>query len=120
MGFDYTAIGRRIRKYRIEKGLTQDELRFEVGISKAHMSHIETGKTKISLPTIVSVANILGVTLDSLLCDSLSSSDPIFKKEIADIIEDCTFDELSAAVDAIAFIKRTIRKVKESQEDESI
>ena len=46
---DYYAIGQRIRKFRKACGLSQEELAEKVGISTTHMSHIETGNTKLSL-----------------------------------------------------------------------
>ena len=45
---DYYAIGQRIRKFRKAHRLSQDELAERIGISVTHMSHIETGNTKLS------------------------------------------------------------------------
>ena len=56
---DYCAIGQRIRKIRKAHGLSQEELAEKVGISTTHMSHIETGNTKLSLPVFVELAKIL-------------------------------------------------------------
>ena len=46
---DYYAIGQRIRYYRKTQGLSQEQLAEKVDISTTHMSHIETGNTKLSL-----------------------------------------------------------------------
>ena len=51
---DYYEIGQRIRKNRRALGLSQEELAEKIGISSTHMSHIETGNTKLSLPVLVS------------------------------------------------------------------
>ena len=56
---DYYAIGQRIRKFRKACGLSQEELAEKVGISTTHMSHIETGNTKLSLQVLVDIAQIL-------------------------------------------------------------
>ena len=53
---DYTAIGKRIRAKRKQKDLSQEELAEMVNISTVHMSHIETGYTKLSLPVLVDIA----------------------------------------------------------------
>lgn len=42
-----------------------------VGISNPHMSNIERGKTKVSLATLIDIANALDTTLDALICDNL-------------------------------------------------
>lgn len=47
---DYYAIGQRIRKIRKAHKLSQETLSERIGISVTHMSHIETGNTKLSLP----------------------------------------------------------------------
>lgn len=56
---DYYQIGQRVRKYRKAQGLSQEELAARVGISVTHMSHIETGNTKLSLPVLVELADTL-------------------------------------------------------------
>ena len=50
---DYYEIGQRVRKFRKAYGLSQEELAEKIGISTTHMSHIETGNTKLSLQVLV-------------------------------------------------------------------
>ncbi len=64
---DYFKIGQRIRKYRKAHGLSQEQLAERVGISVTHMSHIETGNTKLSLAVLVELAQTLEVQTDDLL-----------------------------------------------------
>lgn len=64
---NYYEIGQRIRKIRKAHGLSQEELAEKIGISTTHMSHIETGNTKLSLPVLVSIASVLEVQTDDLL-----------------------------------------------------
>ena len=55
------AIGGRIRELRIEKGWTQQELAYQVGMEKSNLSVIETGKSNPQLLTICRIACALGV-----------------------------------------------------------
>ena len=64
---DYYEIGQQIRKSRKAHGLSQEQLAEMVGISVTHMSHIETGNTKLSLPVLVEIATALNVRTDDLL-----------------------------------------------------
>ena len=64
---DYTAIGKRIRKYRWEQNISQEQLADLIGVSTTHMSHIETGATKLSLSVFVKIAKALKIPSDSLL-----------------------------------------------------
>ena len=49
MEIDYKAIGQRIKIARIKKGITQEAVADLIDITPAHMSNVETGKTKVSL-----------------------------------------------------------------------
>ena len=62
---DYNTIGQRIRKVRKARRLSQEELAEKVGISTTHMSHIETGNTKMSLPILAELAAVLEVRTDN-------------------------------------------------------
>ena len=62
---DYVAIGKQIRKYRWENGISQEAL--AVGVSTTHMSHIETGGTKLSLSVFVKIVRALKIPADFLL-----------------------------------------------------
>ena len=64
---NYKELGQRIRKYRKQMNLSQEELAEKIGISTTHMSHIETGSTKLSLPVLVELAENLKVKTDYLL-----------------------------------------------------
>ena len=85
MGIDYISIGNRIKELRTEKGWTQAKLAEKSGVEPSNISHIERAATKLSLPTMVSIANALGVTLDEIAYGSLVKSNHISIKMIDDI-----------------------------------
>lgn len=93
---DYTAIGKRIRAKRKQKDLSQEELAEMVNISTVHMSHIETGYTKLSLPVLVDIACALGVRTDDLIFDKDTMGKDELMEEIALELEDCTNAQLLA------------------------
>ena len=107
---NYEMIGKRIRAERIKKGWQQAELAFRSDVTSAHLSHIETGKTKLALPTIVKTANTLSVSVDELLCDSLEQVKPVYDKKIAEELADCDAAELQAMLEIIHTTKTVIRK----------
>ena len=103
---DYYQIGQRIRKYRKALGLSQDALAERVGISTTHMSHIETGNTKLGLPTIIHLANVLDVSVDDLLCDNIHRSEQIYCHELSGLLQDCSVDELHIISELAKVIKK--------------
>ena len=56
---DYFALGKRIRKRRVEQGMTQEQLARQVGVTTSFIGHLERGSRKASLETLVALANAL-------------------------------------------------------------
>ncbi len=110
MELDYKAIGKRIKIARIKADLTQEHLAETVGVSPSHMSNIETGTTRVSLTTLVTIANVLSVTLDDLLCDSIIKARVPFENDIAQILKDCNEYEIRMIADMAQALKDTLRK----------
>ena len=69
--FDGEALGARIRRKRQEYGLSQKDIADSLGLSLSFYGHIERGSRVPSVPTLVMIANRLGVGVDTLLRDSL-------------------------------------------------
>lgn len=55
-----------VKKYRKEKLLTQSELSQLIGVTRQTIGLIESGKYNPSLNLCVSIAKVLGSTLDEL------------------------------------------------------
>ncbi len=110
MEINYTAIGIRIRRFRKERGLTQQALAEMSHQEPSNISHIERGATKLSLPAILHIANALGVTVDDLLCDNLISTRLPFENEAARILSDCSHEELKILTDTLRALKKSLRE----------
>ncbi len=61
------AIGVKIRKVRMEKKLSQNDLAILCNFEKASMSRIEAGKTNITIFTLYKISKALNVTIAELL-----------------------------------------------------
>lgn len=109
MELDYKAIGVRIRRFRKERNLTQQTLAELSNQEPSNISHIERGATKLSLPTIVNIANALDVTVDDLLCDSLTQSKATFEREATNLLADCTHQELKIITGTMRSLKENLR-----------
>lgn len=107
---NYYEIGQRIRRLRKANNLSQEQLAEKVGISVTHLSHIETGNTKLSLPVFVEIANTLSVQTDELLYDLPKANNTIIKQELLTILDSCTTKELNIIIDSIKAIKTSLNK----------
>lgn len=103
---DYKAIGARIKAARVNKGITQGAIAKMAGLSTPHISNIETGNTKLGLPTIIHLANVLGVSVDELLCDNIQRSEAIYSNELSELLTGCTVDELHIIAEIVKVIKK--------------
>jgi transcriptional regulator with XRE-family HTH domain len=66
---DLKGFGKRLKKYRIEKGLTQLELAEKMNIERSEISKIENGKSNIEFRTIVRLAIALDIPTSYLFVD---------------------------------------------------
>ncbi len=107
---DYYEIGQRIRKFRKAHGFSQEELAEKAEISTTHMSHIETGNTKLSLPVLVLLAKALDVRTDDLLFDNAGSSCTANTNEIVEILESCTPQQLRFIKDLVQSTQISLNK----------
>ena len=107
---NYYEIGQRIRKFRKACNLSQEQLAEKVGISTTHMSHIETGNTKLSLSVFVDIANALSIQTDELLHDAPQNSKTNMKEKIEEILDTCTLNESYILLDVMKSVKISLDK----------
>ncbi len=110
MNLDYKVIGNRIRQIRKSKGWTQAKLAEKSDIDAAYISHIERGVTKLSLPTLISIVNALGTTLDEVVYTNLDKSSHISHGMINELLADCTPEEISSMVEVMISVKKVLRR----------
>ena len=112
---DYYKVGQRIRKFRKACHLSQEQLAEKVGISTTHMSHIETGNTKLSLPVLVDIADVLCVQTDELLYDIPKNGKVLIKEEIEGILDSCTLQDMYILEDVMRAVKISLDKHRKSK-----
>lgn len=82
---DYNEIGQNIKKYRLRKQMKQAELAEPADVSAQHISHIECGITKLSLPLLIQLSKVLSVDLYTLLGSNIGAQ-PVLEEEFAHIL----------------------------------
>ncbi len=107
---DYREIGGRIRLARQRKGITQERLAELCGVGTPHISHIETGNTIPSLKIFVAIVNALDCSADELLCLELKDAKPVLAGRIAQMLEDCSEEELCVISDMVVALKDSLRR----------
>ena len=110
MKLNLEALGKRIRKAREKRGLSQNSFAEYIKISTPYVSYIENGKRGISLDRFVEIANALRVHPDWLLADQLKQSALAADYEITMLLADCTEYEKLVIIDTITAIKASLRE----------
>lgn len=108
MALDYTALGKRISTFRNASGLTQEQFCEKLNVSRKHISQIEAAISRPSLETLVDIANILNISADDLLVDSLTHSASTADSEIHRLLLDCKSLAWSSIVLALGNIKEEV------------
>jgi len=65
-----TVLGSRIKKIRLEKGLSQAALSLDCDMEKSSVSKIESGQVNVSYLTLWRLSRSLKVSLGELCCDN--------------------------------------------------
>lgn len=104
---NYYKIGQRIRAIRKEKGLSQAELAERVNVSTTHMSHIETGHTKLSLPVFVALARALEVRLDDLMEQPIVRAEG-FYEDVNRVLDTCSQEQAQVIADVVKTLKSSM------------
>lgn len=87
---NYCEIGKRIRKYRKACHLSQEDLAARVDISTTHMSHIETGNTKLSLQVLAALAQEMAVSTDELLFGRPCGTEDFPENDLIRMLRHCS------------------------------
>jgi transcriptional regulator with XRE-family HTH domain len=74
---DKIAFGRRLRKLRECRGLSQDQLGKLTGVTQQQVGFWERGDRGIKLEQAIKVADALGVTVDELVPEENPQPEPV-------------------------------------------
>lgn len=79
-------VGYRIKLVRLRKNMTQTELADAIGISKAHISNIENGKTIVTMENLFLIKKALGCDFMELLSDDKQEEKQDNKISMEDLV----------------------------------
>lgn len=77
----------RLRELRRGRGLTLETAAARAGLSPAHLSRLETGRRRPSLPMLLGLARVYGTTVSELLGEEPPERDPVIRAARAEPVE---------------------------------
>lgn len=107
---DYVVIGKRIRDAKKKLGFSQEMLGEMVGLSTSHVCHIECGRTKPSLQSIVQIANALHTSVDKILSDNLDLPYDLYRDDFLSELRDCSKQEKEYLLQVMIQVKKALKR----------
>ncbi len=90
MALDFTIIGQRLKKARIDKDMTQENLAEKLDISIAFLSRVERGLSHVNLSRLSQICNILDVSEGYILNGTASTSEQYLISEFNELLSKCS------------------------------
>lgn len=102
---NYIDLGRRIREERHRLNLTQEKLSETINVSTTYIGQIERGERCPTLDTLIKISNSLGVSIDYLLHDSVTSSSTTLMNLWVQLTQDLSHNEMDMIIELVKVIK---------------
>ena len=110
MDVNYLRITEKIRRIRKLKKLTQADLAEMTGFAVSHISHLETGRKKISLDALIRIGNALGVTVNQLLEGNQTWDNQVYQADLFNLMTDCNPYERAIILACAKDAKKNLRQ----------
>lgn len=103
---NYKYIGENVRKARLAKGLTIEQLAELVGISDSFLGVAERGSSGFSIETIVAIAKVLDVSTDNLLLENnIEYAPPQSLDTLLVLLKNCSENDIDFLIEYIKLCK---------------
>ena len=106
---DYAALGKRIKEKRISEKLTQEQLGEMCELSAAHIGHIERGTRILSVEVLFRIAQVLNVSVDYLLFDSVENDNIL--NSITPILKDTDKNKVNHFLNTVRVLAENINEL---------
>jgi len=90
MALDFTIIGQRLKKARIDKDMTQENLAEKLDISVAFLSRVERGLSHVNLKRLSQICAILDISEGYILNGAASTSEQYLISEFNELLSNCS------------------------------
>ena len=98
-------IGRNIRRYRLKRGWTQEQLAELADLSEGYIRQVEIGIKILSLPALYRIAEALGTSAHALLASETDRA-----ARLTSLLIECTSCEQAVIVDIIDAAAESLRR----------
>lgn len=90
MAIDYSLVGERLKKARVAKKLTQENLAEKLDVSVAFLSRIERGSSHVNLKRLNQLCTLLDVSEGYILSGVSDESKSYLDEDFKNILDNCS------------------------------
>ena len=101
---DYVKLGEKIKRERVHNRLTQEMLAEMAEITSSYVGQIERGERKVTLSKLVRIANVLNVSVDYLLSDTIDMIEDDLEIEVKNAMNNMAERDKKMVIDIIKII----------------
>ena len=103
-------VGKRIKMYRMAKGLTQENLAEKIGLSRNYYSAAERGVYSLNLDKLVEIINILDCSADEIFADVINKGYEVKASLLSDKIATLPKEEQERILAIVDTLVETAKK----------
>ena len=107
---DELEFAQRLKRYRRERGLTQEQLAEDAEISAPFLSNVERAVKKAGLSVLLRIAEALGVPLDVMLFGEREAGPADGDDDFQTLLQDCSVYERRVLLEVAGAVKASLRK----------
>lgn len=100
----------KIKKYRVQRKMTQEELAEKAGLSVSYISQVETGRKQLGRVGLEKVAEALNVPVSLLVQADINTYGNSKQSQIIAELDDCNEYELNVIYDMVLHLKESLRE----------
>ncbi|MBW7869008.1 MAG: helix-turn-helix transcriptional regulator [Brumimicrobium sp.] len=110
-------IGSRIRMFREQKGLSQENLAMELGITQPSYARLEKDDSRINVPRLIQIAKLLDVTVAEVLNEKantvINQQNSQYPSTYYASVQTINSDKehIQSLQNEVAFLKKTVEKL---------
>lgn len=90
MALDYSIIGERLKKARLAKNMTQENLAEQLDVSVAFLNRVERGHSHLNLNRLTQVCELLDVSEGYILSGSSENSESYLEEDFKKLLAKCS------------------------------
>jgi transcriptional regulator with XRE-family HTH domain len=107
-------IGAKIRSIREQKGLSQDNIAFELGVSQPSYARLEKEDDRISITRLINIANILNTSVSELINEKsgkiINQQNSENPQAYVDTVFQADKEHIQSLRDEIIFLRKQIEE----------